>query len=209
MTELIKKNKTKSLLGLILSLGLAMGVFIACKDQNLNQLKNLPKIEQNNHTETFNTRDLSKYFLSQKSHNWVDTKVPKDVSVFVFDTKFKEVDYFFFKKFNNWFKQLLFENGIMSLGDGGQALDCDNYAMLYKSIMNVSSYKSGQSEEFLVAVVVVKQVNEFAGIPATGNFHMLNLVFTNNGWFIFEPQTNKYIKLENYPNQEYIQYLMF
>ena len=43
MTELIKKNKTKSLLGLILSLGLAMGVFIACKDQNLNQLKNLPK----------------------------------------------------------------------------------------------------------------------------------------------------------------------
>ena len=39
--------------------------------------------------------------------------------------------------------------------------------MLYKSLMGVSAYKSGTLEDYLeigVAVVVVKQVNEFGGI---------------------------------------------
>ena len=36
---------------------------------------------------------------------------------------------------------------------------------------------------------------------------MVNLVFTGK-WLIFEPQTGKYIELENYPNQEYVQYMI-
>ena len=59
-----------------------------------------------------------------------------------------------------------------------------------------------------VAVVVVQQVYEFGGIPTTGGLHMVNLVFTTQGWLILEPQTMKYIKLEDYPNQEYVQYMI-
>ena len=36
--------------------------------------------------------------------------------------------------------------------------------MLYKSLMGVSAYKSGDKLEMGVAVVVVRQVNEFGGI---------------------------------------------
>jgi len=74
--------------------------------------------------------------------------------------------------------------------------------------MGVSAYKSGDDLEIGVAVVVVKQVHEFGGIPGTGGLHMVNLVFTNQGWFIFEPQTGDFILLEDYPNQEFVQYMI-
>ena len=60
-----------------------------------------------------------------------------------------------------------------------------------------------------VGIVVVRQVNEFAGIPGTGGLHAVNLVMTTRGWYIFEPQTNEFMLLEDYPNQEYIQYIIF
>ncbi len=81
--------------------------------------------------------------------------------------------------------------------------------MLYKSLMGISAYKSADNEEPSVAVVVVSQINEYGGIPASKGLHMVNLVMTNNGWFIFEPQSGKYILLEKYPNQEYIKYIIY
>ena len=153
--------------------------------------------------------DIGRSFSQQKSHNWVDTKVPTDFGVVLFDARYRVVDYYHFRKFNNWFKKLLFEAGIQSGQESNHpALDCDNFAMLYKSTMGVSAYKSGDKYEMGVAVVVVRQVNEFGGIPGTGGLHMVNLIFTTHGWLILEPQTMKYILLENYPNQEYVQYMI-
>ena len=127
----------------------------------------------------------------------------------LFDARYRVVDYYHFRKFNNWFEKLLFEAGIQSGQESNHpALDCDNFAMLYKSTMGVSAYKSGDKYEMGVAVVVVRQVNEFGGVPASNGLHMVNLVFTTHGWLILEPQTMKYIKLENYPNQEYVQYMI-
>ena len=42
--------------------------------------------------------------------------------------------------------------------------------MLYKSLMGISAYKSGDKLEMGVAVVVVRQVNEFGGIPEPEDF---------------------------------------
>ena len=81
--------------------------------------------------------------------------------------------------------------------------------MLYKSTISLASFKSGSKNELAVGIVVVRQVNEFARIPGTGGLHAVNLVLTGKGWFIFEPQTNEFILLEKYPNQEYIQYIIF
>ena len=164
------------------------------------------KINPKNYLDRF---DIGRHFSQQKSRNWVDTKIPKDFGVVMLDARYREVDYYHFRKFNNWFEKLLFEAGIQSgIESNHPALDCDNFAMLYKSLMGVSAYKSGDKYEMGVAVVVVRQVNEFGGIPATGGLHMVNLVFTTQGWLILEPQTMEYIKLENYPNQEYVQYMI-
>ena len=95
----------------------------------------------------------------------------------------------------------------MSLGDGTENLDCDNFAMLYKSMMSVSAYKANSDNEPCVALLVVRQVNKFGGVP-TGGLHMVNLVMTNQGWFVIEPQTGEFISLEKYPNQQYVQLLI-
>jgi len=55
--------------------------------------------------------------------------------------------------------------------------------------------------------MVVVQMHEFGGIPK-GGAHMLNLVFTNKDWYVFEPQTGKFIELHKYPNQKYIKYII-
>ena len=99
-----------------------------------------------------------------------------------------------------------FDNGILPV-DPKQNLDCDNFAMLYKSTFGVASYQGGTDVEFAVAVVVVQQKNPFGGVPS-GYLHMLNLVFTNKDWYIFEPQTGQFIELHKYPNQEFIQYII-
>mgnify|MGYP001242292227 CR=1 FL=1 len=82
-----------------------------------------------------------------------------------------------------------------------------NFALLYKSLLGVSGYKSGEPDEPAVAVMVVQQRNAWGGIPE-GGLHMVNLVFTLEGWFVYEPQTGKRILLENYPNAEYVQYIL-
>ena len=201
-----EKQKTKTFIGIFGALTLGILVLVACNNQDYSELKEIPPLQPSNHKIV--KKDIALHFAQQKSFNWVDTKVPTDVKITLFDINYKAVDYYFFLKFNQWFKKLKFENGIMPINQK-ENLDCDNFAMLYKSLMGISAYKSAYSAEPSVAVVVVRQVNEYGGIPASEGFHMVNLVMTNNGWFIFEPQSGKYILLENYPNQEYIEYLIY
>lgn len=208
MKEIIKKNNRLSWalsLCLVAIISLSM---VACNQTNLEELKNIPKIENSEANKIFK-RDFAYHFTTQRAHNSVPMKVPTDIKLLLWDNKYDQVDYYFFRKFNNWFSDLLFENGLLSLGEGGEALDCENYAMLYKSTISLASFKSGSKNELAVGIVVVRQVNEFGRIPGTGGLHAVNLVLTGKGWFIFEPQTNEFILLEKYPNQEYIQYIIF
>ena len=178
----------------------------SCIERDFKDLEDIPKFEEVGGEKLINRFEIGRYFNNKKSFNWQDTEVPKDIGVVMVDSLYKPVDYYYFKKFNKWFNNLLFNNGIMSV-DPKQSLDCDNFAMLYKSLFGVASYANGKDIEFAVAVVVVEQRNEFGGIPE-GYLHMLNLVFTNKDWYIFEPQTGKYIELHKYPNQKYIKYII-
>ena len=153
-------------------------------------------------------RDIGIHFSMQKSANWVPIKVPTDLDIFILDGKYREVDYYHFLAFNNWYKKLIHKTGLYSGQDRSRANDCDNFAMLYKSLLGISAYKSGDNIDLAVAVVVVRQKNKFGGIPASDSLHMVNLVFTTRGWFIYEPQTNAFVKLENYPNQEFVRYMI-
>ena len=178
----------------------------SCIERDFKDLKEIPKFEETSGKDLINRMEVGRHFNNKKSFNWQNTEVPTDIGVVMVDAIYKPVDYYYFKKFNIWFKNLLFNNGIMSI-DPKQSLDCDNFAMLYKSLFGVASYANGKDIEFAVAVVVVEQRNEFGGIPE-GYLHMLNLVFTNRDWYIFEPQTGEYIELHKYPNQKYIKYII-
>jgi hypothetical protein len=200
-----KKQKTNTLMVSISIITIIVWVLVACNKQNFKELASIPYLESSE--QQVKRNDIGLYFAQQKTFNWVDTKVPTDIKITLFDANYKAVDYYFFLKFNKWFEKLKFENGIMPI-DQKENLDCDNFAMLYKSLMGISGYKSEEKSEPSVAVVVVRQINEYGGVPASNGLHMVNLVMTNNGWFIFEPQTGKFILLEKYPNQQFIEYLI-
>lgn len=177
---------------------------ISCRSTNFKELKEIPKIEQKNYEryKLYRRQDLGLRFGHQLGHNSKKIDVPTDVSIMMLDEGFRDLDYYFFRKFNNWFEDVKYQNGIMAINQK-ENLDCDNFAMLYKSLMSVASYKSGVEHEPAVALVIVEQRHPFGGVPA-GALHMLNLVFTSRAWYIFEPQTGEYIELEKYPNQKYI-----
>lgn len=184
---------------------LALLLVWGCINRDLNELKDIPKHPEIRGEITRSTLGL--HFSRGKSHNWKDTEVPHDIQMVLLDTSYNKVDYFYFLKFNKWFKKVKFENGLMPI-DQNQALDCDNFAMLYKSTMGIASYASKQDKELAVASVVVKQMKEFGGIPAQQGLHMVNLIFTTKDWYIFEPQTGEFIELHKYPNQKYIKYII-
>ena len=215
-------NKLKNLFWSCFALfSVTAGILLtqSCKTtSDLRELKDIPimskedasyRKDKSDPRNYLNRTDIGNSFTMQKAFNWVPTKVNTDFKVILLDGRYRDVDYYHFLKFNKWFKDLLFDAGIMSGIEAKKMnLDCDNYAMLYKSLMGISAYKSGDTLDVAVAVIVVRQVNEFGGIPGTGGLHMVNLVFTNNGWFVFEPQTGEFILLEKYPNQEYFQYMI-
>jgi len=178
----------------------------SCMDRKFDEIKAIPKIGSEQSYTIFDRQRLGFHFNHQKGHNSVPIDVPTDIGMLILDSKYQSVDYFYFKKFNKWFKNLVFENGVMAIGQN-EIIDCDNFAMLYKSLFSIGAYASNNSQEFAVASVIVMQENPFGGIPS-GGLHMLNLVFTTRAWYIFEPQTGEYIELENYPNQKHIKFII-
>jgi hypothetical protein len=163
-------------------------------------------IKQSVNNKNFYQKDFAFHFSYQRGFNYSKLKVDKNIKMLLLDAVYEEVDFHEMKKFNNWFQDFKFQNGVMPI-DQKENLDCDNFALLYKSLFSISRYKSDTKKEPAVALVIVEQKRPFAGIPA-GLLHMLNLVFTNNGWYIFEPQTGEVILLEDYPNQEFIKFVI-
>ena len=111
------------------------------------------------------------------------------------DKHFVGVKYSYFEKFNKWYAEVT--NGIQNKHNN-ESFDCDNHALLYKSLFSISTLKKDVKREILVGVILVEQSENFLGIPAT-NRHALNVVFTDKGWVVYEPQTNMLCMLEEYP----------
>jgi len=203
----MKKHKKEICWSCTIILALTIFLFfflIGCQDTEFKEIKDIPKPEAA--SDKIDKTTISRHFAYNRSFNWVKTKVPDNIKVLLLDNHYDSVDYYFFKKFNSWFKDLQFENGILPVSPK-ENLDCDNFAMLYKSLISVAGYKSKSKYEPAVALLVLRQVNEFGGVPS-GGLHMVNLVFTNRGWYILEPQTGSYILLEDYPNQEHVIYMI-
>lgn len=178
--------------------------FSCCKD-SIEGVQDIPKKESKNN-KNFYKKDFSFHFSHQRGFNYSKLKVDKNIKMLLLDAVYEEVDFYEMKKFNNWFSEFKFHNGVMPI-DQKENLDCDNFALLYKSLFSISRYKSDTPKEPAVGLVIVEQKRPFAGIPE-GLLHMLNIVFTNRGWYIFEPQTGESILLEDYPNQEFVRFII-
>lgn len=152
---------------------------------------------------------LGLHFSNNMGYNSVKTQVPSDIEMIMLDNHFRKVDYTWFREFNNWFTKMKMNNGLMAGHRVAENMDCDNYSMLYKSMMSVAAYKSGATSEPAAALVVVNQVHEFGDIPATGGLHMLVFIITSRGWFMVEPQTGEFVNLQDYPNQADISMMIF
>lgn len=182
----------------------------SCINTNMDDVKRIPPVEFTTdvpHQHAFTRRDLGYHFGHSRGKNNVTIQVPRDVQIVMLDTNFKEVDYFWFRRFNTWFQEMKHNNGILSMGNG-QNMDCDNFAMLYKSLASVASYKAGVTQEPAVALMMVTQVSAFGGVPA-GGLHMVNLIMTSQGWYVLEPQTGHMVLLEQYPNQSHVSMIIF
>ena len=120
------------------------------------------------------------------------------------DHDYVKVKYDYLVNFNKWFIAATKRFYRKDLGDG---YDCDNFAHLYKSLMSTAAYKNDSKREVLAGVIFVAQRKAFGGIPAGKYNHALNLIGTEKGWFVIEPQTGEMCELKDYPN--YIMWYIF
>ena len=114
------------------------------------------------------------------------------------DKHYIKIKHSSFIEFNKWFRDSTLHIWHKQLDDG---YDCDNFAFLYKALLGVSSYKNNNKKEVLAGVISVKQHKEFGGIAGGDYYHALNIVGTSSGWFVYEPQTGYFDRLEHYENK--------
>jgi len=114
-----------------------------------------------------------------------------------FDTHYVGIKYKYLKEYNKWFEEFTWFFDFEYLKE---AYDCDNFALLYKSLLSSAAYKKNVNREILVGLLVVRQEKTWGGIPNSVNFHALNLVYTDKGWVVIEPQSGTVSSLKEYPN---------
>jgi hypothetical protein len=84
-----------------------------------------------------------------------------------------------------------------------ESFDCDNFASLSISLVNLVASYSELKAQVLVGRIDVLNKKTFANVPAGGG-HALNFFVSEKGIFIFEPQNGTVIDLQHYPNKDYI-----
>jgi hypothetical protein len=127
----------------------------------------------------------------------MDIPIWKWGSALLTDKVYAKVKLSSFINFNKWFEKSTKQLWYKQIGEG---YDCDNFAFLYKALFSVTTYKNNKPTEILVGVIFVKQKHEFGGVAGGDYLHALNIVGTESGWFVYEPQTGFYDRLEHYKN---------
>ncbi|HUX79205.1 MAG TPA: hypothetical protein VMW10_05615 [Alphaproteobacteria bacterium] len=128
----------------------------------------------------------------------------KASATFFRDGKYVTPTHEHLEMFINWWRGFILTENVAYIKD---AFDCDNFANLFKTLYTLSSLRAEEKVEaqVLVGTIIVKQEKEFAFVYG-GSFvwHMLNIVRTEKGWFVVEPQNGFFISLEYYPNSKTI-----
>ena len=100
----------------------------------------------------------------------------------------------------------------LRMKSSSEGFDCDNFAELFKTQLQVENRLAGNSSlgEVACGILVVDQAKGFGRVPSNrGSLHALILVRTENGWRVVEPQSMRVASLDKYPNRDEIRSVYF
>lgn len=135
--------------------------------------------------------------------------LPKTATILFRDEKYSFVTLEYLDRYSKWWVEFLDKN---KLKFNENYFDCDNYSDLFMVLFTLSSkrYEFSQKSQIACGTLIVETQETFAGIPAQTNaWHSLNIVWTDVGWFVIEPQNGVYISLNSYPNKKGIKAVIF
>jgi hypothetical protein len=135
--------------------------------------------------------------------------LPKTATILFRDEKYSLVTLEYLDRYGKWWIEFLDKN---KLKFHENYFDCDNYSDLFMVLFILSSrrYELSQKSQIACGTLIVETVEAFAGIPAQSNaWHSLNIIWTDAGWFVIEPQNGTYISLSSYPNKKGIKAVVF
>lgn len=135
--------------------------------------------------------------------------LPKTATILFRDEKYSLVTLEYLDRYSKWWIEFLDKN---KLKFHENYFDCDNYSDLFMVLFVLSSrrYELSQKSQIACGTLIVETVEAFAGIPAQTNaWHSLNIIWTDAGWFVIEPQNGVYISLSSYPNKNGIKAVIF
>jgi hypothetical protein len=148
------------------------------------------------------------YDRDQIGNGLVDIMGKGGVKFYFQDFAYVPVRFEWLQQYVLWWKEAMENFGIAYAND---AFDCENYARLFKAMLDVQiiPIELKESKSLASATVLVYPKSEFGGVGPESGTHVLNLVGTDRGWFIVEPQTGAMVELSRYPNLKHIIGLAF
>lgn len=96
-----------------------------------------------------------------------------------------------------WLKRLMWDIGY---DYRSESRDCDNFARAFRVLPDLFADDAGAAQAAVFGLAV-KMSEPFAGV--TDGYHALNIIWTDQGWFVFEPQGVDlvYQSYETWPNR--------
>lgn len=88
-----------------------------------------------------------------------------------------------------------------------ESSDCDDFGLFFKFFSSfVNTRKKNNKYALCVGFALVKAKEEALGIPPT-KAHAINLIWSDKGWIVVEPQSGEYCLIKDYPNE--IKWVLF
>jgi lipid-binding SYLF domain-containing protein len=143
------------------------------------------------------------YDRDQIGNGIVDIIDKEGVKFYFQDYRYVPVRFECLQQYIAWWEEAKANFGIQYAND---AFDCENFARLFKALADVSIIPMNlkESMSLATATLLVYPKLEFGGVGPESGTHVLNLVGTDRGWIVVEPQTGAIVELSKYPNLKYV-----
>jgi hypothetical protein len=148
------------------------------------------------------------YDSDQVGNGIVDIVGREGLKFYFQDFKYVPVRFEWLQQYIEWWREAGENFGI---GYANDAFDCENFARLFKALADtcIVPIKLKEKTALATATLLVYPKNEFGGVGPESGTHVLNLVGTDRGWMVVEPQTGALVEISKYPNLEHIIGLAF
>jgi hypothetical protein len=180
----------------------------ACQPKENIRVINVPNIELKISDNPYEEGYQPWVFNQFETKAWFNDQIEKVGARGVLFSPLLDGNYFVWE-YDNAIKFLKeYRKSVWDIHYKSTARDCDDFAFDFKNWVQFNYADSYNLDAAIpVAIIFVNQKHEFGGVPA-GGYHTLIGIATNQGVLIYEPQSGHYDTLENYPNAEWIFYII-